>query len=61
MHLRVNKLEKNLISSAVKDYKYGEGSDKELIGADFITVERARDALYTKYFWTRSEFLKIGC
>ena len=50
-----NKLEKNLITSAVKDYKYGEGSDKELIGADFITVERARDDLYTRYLNRKEE------
>ena len=50
-----NKIEKNLISSAVKDYKYGEGSDKELIGQDYITVERARDDLYTKYLNRKEE------
>jgi len=52
-----NDIEKNLITSAVKNYKYGQGSDKELIGADFITVERARDALYSKYL-TRSDELQ---
>ena len=52
-----NDIEKNLITSAVKIYKYGEGEDKELQGADFITVERARDALYTKYL-SRSDELQ---
>ena len=52
-----NDLEKNLITSAVKIYKYGQGDDKELQGADFITVERARDALYTKYL-SRSDELQ---
>ena len=52
-----NDIEKNLITSAVKNYKYGQGSDKELIGADFITVERARDALYSKYL-SRSDELQ---
>ena len=52
-----NDIEKNLITSAVKNYKYGQGSEKELHGADFITVERARDALYTKYL-SRSDELQ---
>lgn len=44
-----NDIEENLIKSSVKDYKYGEGADKELIGSDLITVERARDALNSKF------------
>ena len=53
-----NTLEKNLITSAVKNYKYGQGADKELIGDDFITVERARDDLYTRYL-NRSDELQL--
>ncbi len=52
-----NDIEKNLITSAVKNYKYGQGADKELQGADFITVERARDDLYTRYL-NRSDELQ---
>tara|TARA_X000001388_G_scaffold72171_1_gene62560 strand:- start:2856 stop:5753 length:2898 start_codon:yes stop_codon:yes gene_type:complete len=44
-----NDIEENLIKSSVKDYKYGEGADKELIGSDLITVERARNALNSKF------------
>ena len=53
-----NKLEDKLISTAVKDYKYGEGNDKELIGTDLITVARARDDLRSK-FLSRSEELEM--
>ena len=53
-----NKLEDKLIKTAVKDYKYGEGADKELIGTDLITVERARDDLRSK-FLSRSEELEM--
>ena len=53
-----NKLEKKLISTAVSNYKYGEGEDKVLVGADLITVERARDDLKTK-FLSRSEELEM--
>lgn len=45
-----NEIEENLISSAVKDYKYGvEAKGRNLVGADNITVERARDALKGKF------------
>ena len=53
-----NKLEDKLIKTAVKDYKYGEGAEKDLIGADLITVERARDDLRSK-FLSRSEELEM--
>ena len=50
-----NNIEKNLISSAVKEYKYGKALERELVGDDFITVERARDALYTEYLANKDE------
>jgi len=50
-----NDIEKNLITSAVKEYKYGKALEKELVGDDFITVERARDALYTEYLANKEE------
>ena len=50
-----NDIEKNLITSAVKEYKYGKALEKELVGDDFITVERARDALYTEYLLNKDE------
>ena len=52
-----NDIEKNLITSAVKNYKYGAALEKELQGADYITVERARDDLYTRYL-NRSDELQ---
>ena len=50
-----NELEKNLITSAVKTYKYGNALEKELEGDDYITVARARDALYTEYLRNKDE------
>lgn len=50
-----NELEKNLITSAVKSYKYGNALEKELEGDDYITVARARDALYTEYLKNKDE------
>ena len=50
-----NELEKNLITSAVKTYKYGNALEKELEGDDYITVARARDALYTEYLKNKDE------
>ncbi len=50
-----NNIEKNLITSAVKSYKYGNALEKELEGDDYITVARARDALYTEYLLNKDE------
>ena len=50
-----NEIEKNLITSTVKSYKYGNALEKELEGDDFITVARARDALYTEYLKNKDE------
>ena len=50
-----NDIEEKLITSSVKEYKYGKALEKELVGDDFITVERARDALYTEYLANKDE------
>jgi len=45
-----NEIEEGLISSSVKDYKYGKlAAERNLVGSDLITVERARDALSGKF------------
>ena len=45
-----NEIEEKLISSSVKDYKYGKlAAERNLVGSDLITVERARDALSGKF------------